>query len=236
MAISARKGLGYSLVVIGLLLVLDTETFLRTGWSPLHVPLFVDTEFALAYFLIGCGVVALLAPKLIRMLSSYAPGNDVQTADLQYHSIEQRRRLRLPLRRKISVLPDRAMVGGAAVLLVLVPTFLMVTEHAISKGVYVRLMPLSAAYHNNPSVSRLSNPILLQVERGVDSPQFFLNGKEIPRGKLRDALKSELSSRPDWFVFVEGDPSLSFDDVMAAVDVVNGLHATAVLLTAKLGK
>jgi biopolymer transport protein ExbD len=109
----------------------------------------------------------------------------------------------------------------------------MVTEHPLSKGVYVRLLPLSSLRYDDSGANSLSKPILVQVKRKQDLPQLFLNGKEISREKLRGALKSELSSRPDWFVFVEGDRSLQFDDVMAVVDVVSGLHAKAVLLTAR---
>jgi hypothetical protein len=40
--------------------------------------------------------------------------------------------------------------------------------------------------------------------------------------------------RANWEVFVEGDDSASFADPMYAIDVINALHAKAVILTPKL--
>jgi len=47
-------------------------------------------------------------------------------------------------------------------------------------------------------------------------------------------LKSKLAQRANWEVFVEADDSASFADPMYAIDVVNALHAKAVILTPKL--
>jgi uncharacterized protein YjeT (DUF2065 family) len=73
MAIPARRWVGYALIVAGLSLLYDTYTFLRTNWSPFHVPMYAPSELQLGYLLIVGGVVLLLAPALIRMVDNYAP-------------------------------------------------------------------------------------------------------------------------------------------------------------------
>jgi hypothetical protein len=55
MAIPPRRWVGYAFVVAGLSLLFDTYTFLRTNWSPLHVPMFAATEIALGYSLVAVG-------------------------------------------------------------------------------------------------------------------------------------------------------------------------------------
>jgi hypothetical protein len=40
--------------------------------------------------------------------------------------------------------------------------------------------------------------------------------------------------RAHWEVFVEGDDTVSFADLMFAIDTINGLHAKALILTPRL--
>ena len=68
-----RRWVGYALFVAGLSFLFDTYTFLRTNWSPLHVPMYADNELALGYILAVVGVELLLAPRLIRVLDRYVP-------------------------------------------------------------------------------------------------------------------------------------------------------------------
>jgi biopolymer transport protein ExbD len=63
---------------------------------------------------------------------------------------------------------------------------------------------------------------------------LLINGTEVSHEEFERALKSKLSTRANWEVFVEGDDSLSFADPMYAIDVINALHAKAVILTPKL--
>jgi biopolymer transport protein ExbD len=51
------------------------------------------------------------------------------------------------------------------------------------------------------------------------------------REELEQSLKSKLSKRANWEVFVEGEDSVSFADPMYAIDIINALHAKAVILT-----
>ena len=63
---------------------------------------------------------------------------------------------------------------------------------------------------------------------------MLLNGAGLSREDFEQALKSKLSWRAKWEVFIEGDDSISFSDSMYAVDVINALHAKVIILTPKL--
>jgi biopolymer transport protein ExbD len=232
MAIPPRRWVGYALVVAGLSLLFDTYTFLRTNWSPLHIPLYASTELVLGYSLAVMGVVVLLAPALIRMGDSYAPDASMKMGEgLAYESVEFRRRRRLPLRRKFAVLPNRGLVGGAMILLLLPPLFVMVTQHYLARGVYVRLVH---GHYSGPDELCLEGPIVVTVNQDGLVSKLLLNGIEVSRQEFEGALKSKLAKRAHWEVFVEGDDSVSFADSMYAIDVINALHAKAVILTPKL--
>src|ERR1700722_4828184 len=149
MAIPPRRWVGYALGIAGLSLLFDTYTFLRTSWSPLHVPMLAPTELALGYSLVVAGLVVLWAPALVRMSDGFAPDASMKMGEgLAHESVEFRRERRLPLRGKFKVLPNRGLVGGAMVLLLLIPMFVMVTQHDLAKGIYVRLSP---GHHSGPN-------------------------------------------------------------------------------------
>jgi biopolymer transport protein ExbD len=229
----SRRWVGYPLLVIGLLLLFDTETFTRTNWSPLHVPMSVPAELAWAYLLVASGIVTLLAPTLIRMVSSFAPDDSVRVGQAFPHqSVELRRKRRLPLRRQFSALPNRALVGGATMLLLLIPAFLMaVQQFPPARGIYVRLFPRN---HWEPNANCPEGPIVVRVEWQDESSQMVLNGKQVRPAELERALKTELARRPNREVFVEGENSVPYADVMYVVDVASALYANAVILTPKL--
>jgi hypothetical protein len=73
------------------------------------------------------GLITVFAPFVAGMVANYAPDSSIQLGrNIENDSVELRLRRRLPLKERFSVLPNRGLVGGAAVLLVLVPIFLMV--------------------------------------------------------------------------------------------------------------
>jgi biopolymer transport protein ExbD len=232
MAIALRRWVGYALVIAGLSLLFDTYTFLRTNWSPLRVPMDAPTELALGYSLAVVGVFVLLGPTLIRLVDSYAPDASMKMGDgLAHQSVEFRRQRRLPLGRKFATLPNRGLVGGTMILLLLLPVFVMVTQHDLAKGIYVRLVP---RHHSGPDENCLEGQIVVAVKRHGEVTQLFLNGNEVSRERLERALKSKLAGRANWEVFIEGDDSASFADPMFAIDAIDSLHAKAVILTPKL--
>jgi biopolymer transport protein ExbD len=232
MATPPRRWIGYALVIAGLSLLFDTYTFLRTNWSPLHVPMYASNELALGYSLVAVGVVVLLVPYFIHMVGDYAPDASMKMGEgLAHVSVEVRRQRRLPLSRKFTVLPNQGLVGGPMLLLLLVLVFVMVTQHDFSRGIYVRLLP---RHYSGPDEACLAAPIVVTIKQHRALTKLFLDGPEVSREGLEQALKSKLSERANSEVFVEGDDSVPFADPMYAIDVINTLHAKAVLLTPKL--
>jgi biopolymer transport protein ExbD len=189
-------------------------------------------ELALGYVLAVLGVVLLFAPSMVGLLNSYAPDASVTMgANLAHESVEFRRQRRLPLRKKFSMLPNRGLVGGTMVLLLLPLAFVMVFQNDLAKGIYVRLSPL---HHSGPDEICLEGPIVVTVKQRNSLSQTLVNGTEVRQEDLQQVLKSKLSGRANWEVFVEADDSLPFADGMDAIDAINALHAKAVILTPKL--
>jgi biopolymer transport protein ExbD len=218
MAMPPRRWVGYALVIAGLSLLFDTYTFLRTNWSPLRVPMYAPTELALGYSLAVMGVVVLLAPALVRIveINGYAPDASMKMGEgLAHESVELRLRRRLPLKRKFSVLPNWGLVGGAMILLLLVPMFVMVTEHDLARGLYVRS---ASRHYSGPDDICLAGPIVITIRQQGSQSKLLLNNTEVNREKLERALKSKLAQRANWEVFVEADDDVSFADPMNAID------------------
>jgi len=234
MAIPPRGWVGYALLTAGSLLLFDTYTFLRTNWSPLRVPMYASDEIALGYMFALFGIAVLIAPRFLRTLEDFAPDSSVTmasgTAD---HSIEWRRQQRLPLRKKFSTSPNRGLIGGAAMLLLLVPTFLLVTQEYPQQGIYVHL---TLRHDGGPDENCLAGPIVVTVRGDYKTSQLFVDGVKVDRAELPQTLKNRLKSRANWEVFIEGDEDLSFSDVADAISVVRDLGANSVILTPKLRK
>src|SRR6202035_1560052 len=101
MAIPPRRWVGYALLTAGLSLLFDTLTFLRTNWSPLHIPMYAGNELAIGYLLAVVGALLLLASTLIQMLDRYAPHASKKTgAWLGRQSVESHVQRQLPLSAK----------------------------------------------------------------------------------------------------------------------------------------
>src|ERR1700733_10624162 len=231
MAIPPRRWVGYALLVVGLSLLFDTYTFLRTNSSPLHVPMYTSTELVLGYSLAAMGVVVLFAPGLIRMLDSYAPDASVQMGGvLAYESVEFRRQRRLTLKKRLSMIPNLGLIGGPVILVLLIVMFVLVSFQE-SMGIYVRLVPRNP---RGPDELCLAGPIVVTINQSGSVSRLLLNGTEVSREEFGRALESKLAGRANWEVFIEGDDSVSFADPMYAIDVINDLHAEAVILTPKL--
>jgi biopolymer transport protein ExbD len=232
MAIPPIRWVGFAFLLGGLSLLFDTYAFLRTDWSPFRVPMFAPDELALGYFLAGLGVAMIFVPVLMRATDSIAPDASMKLGvGLAHPSVEVRRQRRLPLGRKFTGPPNRGLVGGAMILMLLLPVFLMVTEHELGKGIYVRLVPR----HSLETYDRcLRDQIVVTVQKRGFTSALFVNGVDVDPGQLEQVLKRRLAERPYWQVFVEGDDELSFADPMSAIDAINALQARAVILTPQL--
>lgn len=231
MAMPPGRWVGYALIVAGLSLLYDTYTFLRTNWSPLHVPMYAPSELELGYLLIAGGLVFLLAPTFLHMLDDYAPDYSLKMGEgLAYESVELRRRRRLPLKKRLSLLPNLGLIGGP-VFLVLLIIMILLNSPRESRGIYVRLTPQRGW---GPNENCLAGPIVVTINQYGSLSRLLLNGSEVSREEFERALKSKLAKRADWEVFVDGDDAVSFADPLYAIDIVNDLHAKAMILTPKL--
>jgi biopolymer transport protein ExbD len=232
MGMPPRKWTGYALLIVGASLLFDTYTFLRTNWSPLCIPMYASNELELGYLFAIVGIVVLFAPALVRAVDDCAPDVSIKMAQgIADQSVEWRRQQRLPLKRRFSS-PNRGVVGSAAVLLLLVPTFLMVIESdENNRGIYVRLTPQRG---RGPDENCLAGPIILAVKRNNASSPFLVNGVETSRGELTQALKTKLAPRANWEVFVEAEDAVDFSNAMEAIEVIHSLQAKAVILTSRL--
>ena len=117
------------------------------------------------------------------------------------------------------------------ILLLLPLVLLMVIEHDLARGIFVRLSPL---HHSGPNEFCLAGPIMVTVKQHNSLAQIVVNGTEVSPEELGPALKSKLAVLANRQVFVEGDDTLVFADLMYALDVVNALHAKPVILTPAL--
>lgn len=160
-----------------------------------------------------------------------APQSSLMMVEVTPGSVVVRPQRRLPLRGKFTTLPNRGLVGGAMILILLVPVFVMVTQHDLARGIYVRLSP---RYSVAPDQNCLEGPIVVAVRQRGDGSHLLLNEAEISRDQLEAALQSKLVRRANWEVFVEGDDVAPFDQLMFAIEVSNSLHAKVVILTPKL--
>ena len=231
MARSPRRWVGYTLLAVGLSFLCDTYTFLQVAWSPLRVPMDASSELACGYVLALTGMAILLWPTLSRLAEHIAPDASMTLGqNLADHSVEWRRQQRLPLKNRLVVLPNRGLVGGSAVLLLLLPMYLML-EKPDSRGIYVGI---NASAGRTPDGHCLPGPIVVAVRKEGISTQLFLNGSEMTHEKLAGALRARLAVRANWEVFIEGDDAISYSDVMNAIDQITALHAKPVMLTPKL--
>ena len=60
-----------------------------------------------------------------------------------------------------------------------------------------------------------------------------MNSKATSWNNLAGELKDQLKLRPDWVVYVQGDPNVAWANVVNVMDVAKGLHAKVVLLTSQ---
>ena len=190
-----------------------------------------SSELALGYVLALGGAAFLLWPKISGLVEDIAPDRSMKFGQtLASQSVEWRRQKRLPLKERFVVLPNRGLVGGSAVLLLLLPMYLMLEEPE-SKGIYVGI---NAWTGRAPDDYCWAGPIVVTVRKNGASAQLLLNDSEIRPEELARALRTQLAVRANWEVFVEADDQVSYSEAMDAIDQITALHARSVMLTPKL--
>lgn len=240
MRIPLNRVIAWACVILALPFLFDSLVYYYTGFFPLPIPMYVGNELTLGLVLLGVGAVAIWTRVVMSVVSTYAPGKDVGIENGFYHqSVEQRRKARLPLREKFSVLPDRAVMFGMPVMGMMLVMVLMDLPLP-SKGIFVAI-----AARGSAPATVAEQPVVVQVEKTPNpnfdkeawpsrrerwAPVFRVQGQLIAESDLRRALKKELARRGDWSVFIYGDDDLPFQSVVEVVDVVNGLGGRPVLV------
>lgn len=141
---------------------------------------------------------------------------------------------KLPLRSRLSQLPQFGLFYAGILAGVLIPTFLIYLYawgyDRRSLGIEVRLLKPGAL--RSPSDSQPA-PLVLRIEStGLNSPPLlYLNSEPSAWDELNAELKTHLKTRAEWLVYVEADSTVAWGDAANAMDIIRGAGAKVVLLT-----
>ena len=81
-----------------------------------------------------------------------------------------------------------------------------------------------------------SNQIVLEVKpdpAGGKDPIFAVNTAVVPKDKLLERLTEIYKGRPEKIIFIKGDPAVTFQDVIFAMDMSRGAGVLAIGATPK---
>ena len=112
------------------------------------------------------------------------------------------------------------------VLLVLLIIFMMVVPMA-RKAIDIQLPD------PNPAVApanAVSQQIVLEV---LPNGAFAVNKEPLNKDNLTKRLKEIYDPRPDKLIFIKGDPTVKYQDVIAAMDIARGSGVKVIAATPK---
>jgi biopolymer transport protein ExbD len=112
------------------------------------------------------------------------------------------------------------------VLLVLLIIFMMVIPMS-RKAIDLQLPDPTP--DNTPSGPPPSQIVLEVLPGGI----FKVNTQPVPKADLPRKLKEIYDPRPDKIIFVKGDPTVKYSDVIAAMDVARGAGVKIIATTPK---
>jgi biopolymer transport protein TolR len=112
------------------------------------------------------------------------------------------------------------------VLLVLLIIFMMVIPMS-RKAIDLQLPDPTP--DNTPSGPPPSQIVLEVLPGGI----FKVNTQPVPKADLPKKLKEIYDGRPDKIIFVKGDPTVKYSDVIAAMDVARGAGVKIIATTPK---
>ena len=138
---------------------------------------------------------------------------------------------KLPLRRQISGLPSFGLVAGIIFALVAM-LMMMLTGFGAqrSKGLKVRLLKQGALPQNS---DEWTGPLVVMIKDAGPRqvPNLYVNSKLVPWEDFDRVLRQKLGQRREWVVYVGGDDTVAWWDVVHVIDVARGDHATVYLIT-----
>jgi biopolymer transport protein ExbD len=103
------------------------------------------------------------------------------------------------------------------VLLVLLILFLII-QPALTKGIDLQV----PAQETLERGAQAPDQIVLHVRDGADGPAYSLNDVSVPADALAERIREIFESRPRKVLFVEGEESLPYSEVVRAIDVARG--------------
>jgi biopolymer transport protein ExbD len=115
------------------------------------------------------------------------------------------------------------------VLLVLLIIFMMIIPMS-RKAIDVQLPDPTPAV---APANAVSNQIVLEVKPGANGADFFVNTKPFTKADLTKGLKDIYDPRPEKIIFIKGDPQVTYQDVIFAMDAARGAGVKVIGATPK---
>ncbi|MBI1810021.1 MAG: biopolymer transporter ExbD [Gemmatimonadetes bacterium] len=104
------------------------------------------------------------------------------------------------------------------VLLVLLIIFMMIIPMS-RKAIDVQLPDPTPTV---APANTVSNQIVLEVLPGATGAEYAINKEKVPADRLQARIKEIYDPRPEKIIFVKGDPAVTFQDVIFAMDAARG--------------
>jgi len=134
---------------------------------------------------------------------------------------------KFPLTKRFSQLPFPLI--AVPILAISAAAFTTFSSFHTPKGLPVRLVKIGVIEAEQLPVERIV--IEITGARGDGSPVVYVNSTKTPSDELESRLRSELEIRPQLLASVQAKDNVSWRDVVSVIDVVEGVHASVVLLT-----
>ena len=99
------------------------------------------------------------------------------------------------------------------VLLVLLILFIII-QPALTKGIDVQVPTEENAEKSEAALDQ----IILHVRTGVSGPAYAINDIDVPSQYLAERIREIFEKRPRKVIFVKGEESLTYEDVVRAMD------------------
>lgn len=146
------------------------------------------------------------------------------TASLQQFRLAQT----LPLQKRFSRLPPLALIAAPALASV-VAMFMALEPYETPMGLGVRLLPIGAVDGDH----LLPKPVVIEIVAGANGSFIMrVNSRETLPYNLEEVTRRRLKLLVKPRVYVEAENTVAWADVTNVIDVMEGLNAEVVLLTA----